>query len=148
MVAHDLLDRRYAFVDVRAHEKRQVLSELAKQAAPALNIPPEIVRDALLQREELGSTGMGNGIAIPHARFDQMRTPFGLLARLKPAIPFEAIDDQPVDLVFLLLLPKAANGENLKALTCIARRLRDPAIATALRKVKSAVELYQQFVQG
>ena len=94
------------------------------------------VSKQIAKREELGSTGVGNGVALPHARLKGFKSPFGLLARLHHGIDFEAIDDQPVDIVFLLLLP-APNEAQLYALACVARALRDPR---ALERVRDATQ--------
>ena len=87
------------------------------------------VSEQITKREELGSTGVGNGVALPHARLRGLKVPFGLLARLRQGIDFAAIDDQPVDIVFLLLLPETADGAQLNALACVARAMRDPETA-------------------
>ena len=96
----------------------------------------------LLKREGLGSTGMGNGVAIPHARFHTIKKPFGIIAKLKQPIDFDAIDGQPVDIVFMLLLPTASEGEQLGALACVARKLRVADDLALLRRAKNAAELY------
>jgi len=119
-----------------------LLRGLAKPAAANLQLSKDDIAAELLKREGLGSTGMGNGVAIPHARFAALKKPFGILARLKQPIDFEAIDGQPVDLVFVLLLPTAVEGEQLGALACVARKLRAATDLTKLRRAKSASELY------
>ena len=96
----------------------------------------------MLKREGLGSTGIGGGIAIPHARLPDLQRPYGLLAKLKAPIEFDAIDGQAVDLVFVLLLPAAAESEQLGALALVARRLRPPENRARLRAAKNASELY------
>jgi PTS system nitrogen regulatory IIA component len=97
----------------------------------------------LIKREQLGSTGIGGGIAIPHARFHQVARPLAIFVRLKKPIDFDAVDDQPVDTVVLLLLPDVPNGERLGALACIARKLRDPAIMVAVRRARDSAEIYR-----
>jgi nitrogen PTS system EIIA component len=106
-------------------------------------VPPDHILSELLKREELGSTGMGGGVAIPHARFYKVEKPFGMLARLRKPIDFDAVDGSPVDTVFLLLLPDAPAGERLGALACIARKLRNPAIIAALRRARDGAEIYR-----
>jgi PTS system nitrogen regulatory IIA component len=96
----------------------------------------------ILKREELGSTGTGGGVAIPHARIQGLNKSFGILARLNNPIDFEAIDSQPVDLVFLLLLPANPVGEQLKALASVARKLRDPTSLRDLRSASGTAGLY------
>jgi PTS system nitrogen regulatory IIA component len=132
----DLIMREDVLVDVRAASKKRVMAELAAHAARRLGIAPDILLEALMRREELGSTGVGEGIAIPHARLDQIQRPYGIFARLRSGIAFDAVDDQPVDLIVLLLLPTVGPGAQLNALACIARALRDTEIASALRKVR------------
>jgi nitrogen PTS system EIIA component len=129
-------------VDVRASDKRALLRELARKAASTLKLTEADVSSELLKREELGSTGMGNGVAIPHARIDKVMKPLGLLAKLKQPIDFDAIDGQRVDLVFVLLLPRTAEGSQLGALASVARKLRTAEALAQLRRAESAAELY------
>ena len=105
---------------------------------------PERGLAELAKREELGSTGMGGGVAIPHARFNQVAKPFGMLARLRKPLDFDAVDGEPVDIVFLLLLPEAAAaGDQLGALALIARKLRNSKITAALRDARDSADLYR-----
>lgn len=127
---------------LRASTKSAILSEIARRAGAAIGRDGETIRAALEKREALGSTGIGGGIAIPHARLDEVARPLGLLARLRKPVAFEAIDELPVDLVFLLLLPTNPHGEQLNALAGVARRLRDPEVAAALRSARDAQSLY------
>jgi nitrogen PTS system EIIA component len=122
MKISDLLSPRDVLIDVRAANKRQLLEELAAKAAISVGLGVEQVRPYLLKREELGSTGIGGGIAIPHARLPDLQRPYGLLAKLKQPMEFDAIDGQAVDLVFLLLLPATAENGQLGALALVARR--------------------------
>jgi PTS system nitrogen regulatory IIA component len=142
MKISDLLSPANVMVDVRATDKGQLLRDLAEVAASALQMPAELIAVELNKREELGSTGMGNGIAIPHARFADLVKPFGILARLKHPIDFDAIDGERVDLVFALLLPASPDGEQLGALACVARQLRLPSVIDRLRRLKQPAELY------
>jgi nitrogen PTS system EIIA component len=137
-----LLSPANVMVDVRAADKGKLLRDLAQVAASALQMPPELIAAELNKREELGSTGMGNGIAIPHARFAALAKPFGILARLKHPIDFDAIDGERVDLIFVLLLPASPDGEQLGALACVARQLRLPSVIDQLRRLKQPAELY------
>jgi len=105
-------------------------------------MPADQVASFLLKREDLGSTGIGKGVAIPHARLPELRRPCGLLARLKSPIEFDAIDGEPVDVVFVLLLPGAAENEALAALALVARALRAPETLARLRRAKNMSELY------
>jgi PTS system nitrogen regulatory IIA component len=135
-----------ALVDVRAPDKARLLQELARRAATALNLPIDRISSALLKREELGSTGTGGGIAIPHARIPDLNKPFGILARLKQPIDFDAIDGQPVDLLFLLLLPVASDKEQLNALASVARILRNSKSARNLRQARDSTSLFRAVV--
>jgi PTS system nitrogen regulatory IIA component len=105
------------------------------------------VSEEIAKCEELGSTGVGNGVALPHARLRGLKAPFGLLARLRQAIDFAAIDDQPVDIVFLLLLPESADGAQLNALACVARVLRDPEALRRLRGARDNEALYRAIAE-
>jgi PTS system nitrogen regulatory IIA component len=129
-------------VDLRVADKPTLLQELARRAADSVNVPAEAILLELNKREQLGSTGMGDGIAIPHARFAAMKTPFGIFARLKPAIDFDAVDGKPVDLVFLLLVPSSSQGEHLNALAGVARRLRDRQAVEKIRAVRDRDSVY------
>lgn len=142
MQISDFLSPDDVLVKIRAADKEQLLQELARRAAERLDLPQQEVASELLKRESLGSTGMGNGVAIPHARFAAIAKPFGMIARLKPPIEFDAIDGQPVDIVFLLLLPSAAEGEQLGALASVSRKLRAPENLARLRRAKKGSELY------
>jgi len=142
----DFLSPDDTLCDVRAADKDRLLRELTGRAASALRLDAAALADAIAQRERLGSTGMGDGIAIPHARIAGLSKPFGLLARLRRAIDFAAIDGQPVDIVFLLLLPSAARGEQLTALASVARRLRDAQVTADLRDAADGAALYRAIV--
>jgi PTS system nitrogen regulatory IIA component len=130
-------------VDIRASDKDQLLRELSRRAAAALGLDADLVTAAIVKREELGSTGMGEGMAIPHARIPNLDKPFGILARLKRPIDFAAIDEKPVDLVFLLLLPAAPEGDQLNALASVARRLRNPVVSSAIRAAPDGAGAYE-----
>jgi PTS system nitrogen regulatory IIA component len=129
----ELILPEQVLADLKAADKGQVLREIGRRAATALGIEARTVVDALAAREEMGSTGVGLGIAIPHARVPGIARPFGLFARLARPVDFAAIDGKPVDLVFLLLTPASGNTDHLASLACVARRLRDPNVAGALR---------------
>jgi PTS system nitrogen regulatory IIA component len=127
---------------LRVTTKKQALQELAAKAAKLSGQSERTVFDSLVQREKLGSTGVGNGIAIPHGKLPELTKLFGVFARLDRPIDFEALDGQPVDLVFLLLAPEAAGADHLKALARVARLLRDPDIARKLRESRDAEAIY------
>lgn len=130
-------------IDVVAADKQKLLQALARKAGAIIDVLPEHVLAELQKREELGSTGVGGGVALPHARFHQVGKPIGVLLRLRKPIDFDAVDGEPVDIVFLLLLPENRDTEQLGALASIARRLRNPEIATALREARDSREMYR-----
>jgi PTS system nitrogen regulatory IIA component len=142
MKISDFLAPANVQIDVRASDKPRLLRDLAQQAATSVGLTADTILAALSQREALGSTGLGGGVAIPHARFTELKEPFGMLVRLRKAIAFEAIDGQPVHIVFLLLLPAAKAGEQLNALATVARKLRDRNQLTLLEQAGDASALY------
>ena len=142
MDINDLLAPSDVFVGIRASNKTKLLEDLCRRAASVIKVDAEKITADILKREELGSTGMGGGVAIPHARIADVIKPFGIFARLKSAIEFDAIDRQPVDLVFLLLLPTASAGEQLNALALVARKLRDADTMLNARHAADASGLY------
>jgi nitrogen PTS system EIIA component len=145
MKVEEFLSPSDTVIDVRTQDKRRLLNELCSRAAMTLKLDADNVRAEILKREELGSTAVGGGVAIPHARVEHLAKPFGILARLRKPIDFDAIDGQPVDLVFLLLLPTSAASEQLSALATVARRLRDPSTVRNLRHASDKASLYEAF---
>ena len=127
---------------MRANSKKQLLQELAAKASKLTGLPEREIFDVILQRERLGSTGVGNGIAIPHGKLNNLPSIIGIFARLETPVDFEALDDQPVDLVFLLLAPEGAGADHLKALSRIARVLRDQDMVAKIRSSDSASAIY------
>jgi PTS system nitrogen regulatory IIA component len=127
---------------LRANNKKQVLQELAAKAAELTGQNERAILEILLQRERLGSTGVGNGVAIPHGKLANLGRLFGLFARLERPIDFEALDGRAVDLVFLLLAPEDAGADHLKALARVARLLRDHDVARKLREAREEGPLY------
>jgi len=142
MEISDLLTPRGVISSLRVSNKKQALQELAKRAAVATGVPERRIFDVLSERERLGTTGIGMGIAIPHGKLPEINRLFGLFARLDRPIPFESIDDQPVDLVFLLLAPPDAGADHLKALARVSRLLRDRATCAKLRGTDNPDALY------
>ncbi|MFG1297708.1 MULTISPECIES: PTS IIA-like nitrogen regulatory protein PtsN [Xanthobacter] len=138
----DLLVPNAVFPMLRASSKKQVLQELAQQASQLVDRDQREIFETLLQRERLGSTGVGNGIAIPHGKLPNLDKLVGLFARLEKPIDFESLDGEPVDLVFLLLAPEAAGADHLKALARVARMLRDPDVVEKLRATRDATLMY------
>ena len=137
----DLIEPDRVVHAARASNKQQLLQDLASRAATLLNLDAQTIFAALQAREELGSTGLGNGFALPHARIEGLDRLFGMFARLHRPVHFDSVDGNPVDLVFLLLIPPAAGSEHLAALACISRYLRDEEFAARLRKAPSAAAL-------
>lgn len=142
MLLTDLVAPQAVVPALRVNNKKQALQELANRAAAMSGRREREVLEVLTQRERLGSTGIGNGIAIPHGKLASLDRLFGMFARLERPIDFEALDGQPVDLMFLLLAPEAAGADHLKALARVARLLRDPEIAKKLRESRDAEALY------
>jgi PTS system nitrogen regulatory IIA component len=127
---------------LKVNGKKQVLQELAAKAAALSGQNERTIFEILMQREKLGSTGVGNGIAIPHGKLPKLSKLFGLFARLDRPVDFESLDGEPVDLVFLLLAPEGAGADHLKALARVARLLRDHDVARKLRDSRDAEALY------
>jgi PTS system nitrogen regulatory IIA component len=142
MTLTDLVAPAAIIPALKVNGKKQALQELAARAAELTGQSEKAILEILLQREKLGSTGVGNGVAIPHGKLPKLGRLFGLFARLERAIDFEALDSQPVDLVFLLLAPEAAGADHLKALARVARLLRDPEVARKLRESRDADAIY------
>ena len=148
MTIIDLLTPDRVILDLRVSDKRRLLDELARRCAKSAHLDSTVILEALLAREQLGSTGMGGGIAIPHARFSSLAQPVGFFARLKAPVEFDAIDGRRVDLVFLLLLPAQGQGDHLSCLACVARRLRNEQATAALRRARDALGLYETLTTG
>ncbi len=147
MALADLLQDQAIIPALRMNSKKQVLQEMSARAAKLTGVPEREIFDVVLQRERLGSTGVGSGIAIPHGKLKQIKSICGVFARLETPVDFEALDDQPVDLVFLLLAPEGAGADHLKALSRIARLFRDPDLVAKLRSTESASALYACLTQ-
>jgi PTS system nitrogen regulatory IIA component len=138
----DLLSPNAVIAHLKAANKKQVLQEVAAKAAVLTALPERRIFETLLERERLGSTGMGQGIAIPHGRIAGIPKMTGLFAQLAAPVDFDALDDQPVDLVFLLLAPVGAGADHLKALARVSRLLRNQSICEKLRAAGDASALY------
>ncbi len=143
----DLITPEAILPSLRVNSKKQLMQELSERAAIVAGLLPREVFDALLQRERLGSTGTGNGVAIPHGKLAKCKNIFGIFARLEKPIEFDAIDGAPVDLVFMLIAPEASGADHLKALARIARVFRDPAITAKLRATRDSAALYSVLTQ-
>lgn len=132
----DLVTQEGIIPSLKATTKKQSLQELASHAEKLTGISQRDIFDTLLQRERLGSTGLGRGLAVPHVKFRSLSQIVCIFARLEEPIDFEALDDEPVDLIFLLLAPEHASGDHLKALAKISRLLRQPEVSSQLRASK------------
>jgi nitrogen PTS system EIIA component len=142
MLLTDLVAPNAIIPALRVNSKKQLLQELAAKAAELCGQGERTILETLQQRERLGSTGVGDGVAIPHGKLPKLTKLFGLFVRLERGVDFEALDSQPVDLVFLLLAPEAAGADHLKALARVARLLREPDVVRKLRDSRDAEALY------
>jgi PTS system nitrogen regulatory IIA component len=144
----DLVRPDAVLPSLKAGSKKQILQALAERAAVVTGRDERTILDLLVQRERLGSTGVGGGVAIPHARLPGIDRIVGMFAHLAHPVDFESLDEQPVDLVFLMLAPEAAGVDHLKALARIARVLRDPAVVARLRGSGDRAALYAVLTEG
>jgi nitrogen PTS system EIIA component len=142
----DLISTDAVLPALSARNKKQVLQELCAVAARKTGLPDREILAVIQQRERLGSTGVGHGVAVPHGKLKSLDRLVGVFARLVRPVDFEALDDQPVDLVFLLLAPESAGADHLRALARVARVLRDAALAERLRLTDDAEALYALLV--
>ncbi len=144
----DLIAPEAVIPALKAKTKKQALQDVAQRAAVLTGLDAREIFDTLLQRERLGSTGVGRGIAIPHGRVPALHKIVTIFARLDGAIDFEALDDEPVDLIFLLLAPEHAGADHLKALARISRLLREPSSIEKLRASKDRAAIYSVLTES
>jgi len=142
MDLQDLVAPEGVVAHLKVSSKKQALQELSARAAEVTGLSERHIFETLLERERLGSTGVGQGIAIPHGKLAEANRLYGLFARLDTPIDFDSIDDRPVDLIFLLLAPETAGADHLKALARISRLLRNPSIVEKLRGTEDNAALY------
>ena len=142
MPLSDLLAPKAVVSALKASEKKEAIRGLAVRLGALIQRDPNEIFEILLQRERLGSTGIGGGVAIPHAKLSKLEKIVGVFARLQKPIDFDALDGEPVDLVFALLAPEQAGADHLKALARIARLLRDPQVAEKLRSVADSDQMF------
>lgn len=142
MTLTDLLSPAAVISPLRANSKKQALQELAQHAAALTGLPDREIFEALLQRERLGSTGIGDGIAIPHGRMPGIDRLVGLFARTEKPIDFDALDGQPVDIIFVLIAPEGAGADHLKALARVARVLRNQSVLEQVRKIRDPAAIH------
>ena len=143
MALGELIGPDQVVVDLRVADKTQLLSELARRAAAVLALEQPVLLRALQAREQLGSTGLGRGFALPHARLPRMPRVYALLARLARPIDYDSVDDKPVDLVVLLLTPESAANQHLATLAALSRPFRDAAFAQQIRKAPDAAAMHR-----
>jgi PTS system nitrogen regulatory IIA component len=142
MKISDLLQPAAVIVPPKAQGKKQLLQELAARAAQVTRLNERKIFETLMERERLGTTGVGQGIAIPHGRLADLKEIVGVFARLDAPLDYDAVDNQPVDLVFMLLAPEGAGADHLKALARVSRLLRNQQVTEKLRAAKSAEAIY------
>ncbi|HLI64794.1 MAG TPA: PTS IIA-like nitrogen regulatory protein PtsN [Caulobacteraceae bacterium] len=147
MGIEELLDRRAITPKLAARSKQQALSLLAETAARRFGLDAGVVHDALLARERAGSTGVGGGVALPHARLEGLTRMRGVFVRLETPVAFDAVDDAPVDLIFALFAPKDAGAEHLRALARVARLLRDKELRGQLRRARTSDAIHAILAQ-
>jgi nitrogen PTS system EIIA component len=138
----DLLKPAAVIVSLKAQGKKHLLQEIAARAAQVTRLPERKIFETLMERERLGTTGVGQGIAIPHGRLADIPEIVGVFARLENPIDYDAVDHQPVDLVFMLLAPEGAGADHLKALARVSRLLRNQTATEKLRAAKTSEALY------
>ncbi len=143
----ELLDRNAIALRVSAANKRQALALIAEIAARSLGLEAAEILDALAEREQAGSTGVGHGVAAPHARLEGLERMRGVFVRLDQPVAFEAVDEQPVDLIFALFAPHDAGAEHLRALARVSRLLRQADLREQLRQARTADAIHALLVQ-
>ncbi len=142
MQINDLISSEVVVANLKATSKKQVLQDLSRRASDSTGLPERTIFEVIMDRERLGTTGVGNGIAIPHGKLPDLDRLHGIFARLRQPVDFQAIDDRPVDLIFLLLAPESAGADHLKALAKVSRILRDGGICEKLRGTDTSDALY------
>ena len=138
----DLITPKSVIPNLRVTSKKQALQELARFASTLTGEHERTIFEVLLERERLGTTGVGAGVAIPHGKLAGLKRLYGVFARLDTPIDFESVDEQPVDLIFLLLAPESAGADHLKALARVSRLLRDREMCEKLRGSDTADAIY------
>ena len=142
MEINDLISSDVVVANLKATSKKQVLQDLSRRASGSTGLHERAIFDVLMERERLGTTGVGNGIAIPHGKLPDLNRLHGYFARLEQPVDFQSIDERPVDLIFLLLAPESAGADHLKALAKVSRVLRDDNICEKLRGTDTSDALY------
>ena len=142
MQISDLLSPEGVLSSLKVKDKKQLLQQLADKASQITRVPQSRILETLIERERLGTTGVGQGIAIPHGRLTEIKKITGIFAKLETPIEYEAVDNQPVELVFMLLAPEGSGADHLKALARVSRLLRNQTACDKLRKTTSSEALY------
>jgi PTS system nitrogen regulatory IIA component len=143
----DYIKPENVILNLDVSSKTQALQAMSASASELAAIPADTIVNALLKREKLGSTGIGQGVALPHTRIAGIGRPVAMVARLKQPIDFESIDGKPVDIVFLLLTPDEEPNKHLNVLACFSRKLRSPGVLDQMRAAKDAASLYSCFIE-
>ena len=138
----DILAPQSVFPRIKAANKKKLLADLSQRASALIGVKEDKIFETLWEREKLSTTGVGHGVAIPHGRIPKLERITAIFARLEEAIDFDAVDDAPVDLVFLLLTPEDAGADHLKALARISRLMRSVAMCEKLRAAPDKAALY------
>ena len=147
MALNDLISPDAIIASLKVNSKKQALQEISERAAVVSGLSSRQVFDTVLQRERLGSTGVGSGIAIPHGKLQSVKRIFAVFARLDRPIDFESVDGAPVDIICMLIAPESAGADHLKALARVARVLRDPGFVARLRSAKDDSALFLLLTQ-
>ena len=147
MTLADIIDARAILPGLRVQNKKQLLQELSQALSSLVAIDARVIFDALLQREKLSSTGLGQGIAIPHGRLPSITRVYGVFARLVNPVAFESVDGEPVDLVFALISPEQSGADHLTALARVSRLFRDSATLKKLRGTENTDGIYAILTQ-
>ena len=148
MIISEILTPQGVSLDLKAAGKKQALQELAGLAAKHLHVEGRVILDALIEREHLGTTGFGSGVAIPHGKLAGIDRMFMMFARFAVPVPFDALDGRPVDLMFLLLAPENAGADHLTALAKASRILRDDALCAKIRGSATKEAIYSLILES
>jgi len=147
MEINNFIDQDSILLDLKISSKRQTLKELSKRIADTRNLSERVIFDVLLEREKLGSTGIGHGIAIPHGKLKGLDKICGCFVKLNKPIDFDSIDGKPVDLIFLLLAPEDSGVQHLKALALMSRIMGNENFCNKLRSSKSAESIFSLLIK-
>lgn len=147
MQLSDIISEKMVFAEFEGKSKKQVLLEACNILADAYQLNNQELFELIIERERLGSTGVGRGVAIPHVRIDGINRPLGVFLKLKNAIDFDSVDGQAVDLIFALLAPEDSGTEHLKALSIVSRTLKDREFCNSIKSISNSEKLYQALIE-